>query len=105
MIKGTTEIASTFGRAVSHDPGEFWQRKAPDSEIMDHFGDEIFEEDSSIHWYARRYKTMVLIMNRVWYMYKNDSERYGDAEVEIKAKVQAFDDFFHNKVDTDAFWE
>lgn len=84
-----------------------WQRDFPPDEYANNIKENTtFGENSEVYWYARRYKTMILIMDLVHYEYVINGEAYAlDDEQEWEVKKNAFDDFFENQVDTEAFWE
>lgn len=59
-----------------------------------------------MHWYARRHKTMVLVMNATCSRYKRDGEVWFEPdELAWKKRYGEFDEYFENVVDTDRFWE
>lgn len=100
---GTTMAAETLGKGISHDSNAFWQRDMPNPEMWE---DSIVEESSEVHWYARRHKTMVLVMNATWSRYERDGEVWFEPdELAWKKRYGEFDEYFENVVDTDRFWE
>lgn len=104
-LRGTTEITETFGPGISHHPNAFWNRDIPDAETWEN---AVVEEKGYMKWYARRYKTMVLVMNIAYSRYERDGEYWRsepDEMNEWKKRVRKFEEYFENAVDTDGFWE
>ena len=103
-IHGTTEVTETFGPGISHHPDAFWNRDIPDAETWEN---AVVEEQSYMEWYARRHKTMVLVMNIGYSRYERDGEVWSEPNEmnDWKKRVEGFNEYFENAVDTDGFWE
>lgn len=103
-LSGKTEVTETFGPGISHDPNAFWFRDIPDAETWEN---AVVEEQGYTFWHARRHKTMVLVMNITYSRYERDGEVWYEPDEmnDWKKRVEEFNEYFENVVDTDGFWE
>ena len=103
-IHGTTEVVEAFGPGISHHPSAFWDRDIPDAETWEN---AVVKEKGYTFWYARRHKTMVLVMNITYSSYERDGEVWSEPNEmnDWKKRVEGFNEYFENDVDTDGFWE
>lgn len=97
------DLGACLISAVPHRP---WQRQLPGSEITSRFTEDSgpFTDKTEVYWYARRHKTMLLIMDKVRYEYEIGVGTYGIGSEEWAPQKEAFDNFFESVVDTDGFW-